>query len=102
MAGGRRYLGPALLLLLVPRQPDRAERKTEELSRASVEDINIDGHSGFIAIGNEPSLGDSLCEVGIQFSDDFIEWSVSFSQKPFPLPCDIAKELTRQSIANSK
>ncbi len=23
------------------------ERKTEELSRASVEDINIDGHSGF-------------------------------------------------------
>jgi Protein of unknown function (DUF3558) len=67
-----------------------------------VDDININGHSGFIAVGNEPNLGDSLCEVGIQFQDDFIEWSVSFSQKPFPPPCDIAKELTRQSIANSK
>ena len=71
-------------------------------TRASVDDVNIDGHSGFIAIGNEPNLGDSLCEVGIQFQDDFIEWSVSFSQKPFPPPCDIAKELARQSIANSK
>jgi hypothetical protein len=67
-----------------------------------VEDININGHSGFIAIGNDPSLGDSLCEVGIQFGDDFIEWSVNFSQKPFPNACDVAKELARQSIANSK
>ncbi|MFZ1178762.1 MAG: hypothetical protein WAO15_21370, partial [Mycobacterium sp.] len=49
-----------------------------------------------------PNLGDSLCEVGIQFQDDFIEWSISFSQKPFPPPCDIAKELARQSIANAK
>ncbi len=82
--------------------PIGRERKTEELQRSSVEDININGHGGFIAIGNEPTLGDSLCEVGIQFQDDFIEWSVSFSQKPFPDPCDVAKELARQSIANSK
>ena len=47
-------------------------------------------------------IGKSLCEVGIQFDDDFIEWSISFSQKPFPEPCDIAKELARQSIANAK
>ena len=78
------------------------ERKTEELSRASVEDININGHGGFVAIGNDPALGDSLCEVGIQFADDFIEWSVNFSQKPFPDACNIAKELARESIANSK
>lgn len=101
LAGGG-ILGPHFSFSWYRGSPIGRERKTEELSRASVEDINIDGHSGFIAIGNEPSLGDSLCEVGIQFSDDFIEWSVSFSQKPFPLPCDIAKELTRQSIANSK
>ena len=55
-----------------------------------------------IAIGTAPTMGDNLCEVGIQFKDDFIEWSVSFAQKPFPDPCDVAKELTRQSIANSK
>ncbi|CAM4226808.1 hypothetical protein MB901379_03622 [Mycobacterium basiliense] len=101
LAGGG-IMGPHFSFSWYRGSPIGRERKTEELSRASVEDINIDGHSGFIAIGNEPSLGDSLCEVGIQFQDDFIEWSVSFSQKPFPPPCDIARELTRQSIANSK
>jgi hypothetical protein len=101
LAGGG-ILGPHFSFSWYRGSPIGRERKTEELSRASVEDINIDGHGGFIAVGNEPNLGDSLCEVGIQFQDDFIEWSVSFSQKPFPPPCDIAKELARQSIANSK
>lgn len=101
LAGGG-ILGPHFSFSWYRGSPIGRERKTEELSRASVEDININGHSGFIAIGNEPNLGDSLCEVGIQFQDDFIEWSVSFSQKPFPPPCDIARELTRQSIANAK
>ena len=101
LAGGG-ILGPHFSFSWYRGSPIGRERKTEELSRASVDDINIDGHGGFIAIGNEPNLGDSLCEVGIQFQDDFIEWSVSFSQKPFPPPCDIAKELARQSIANSK
>ncbi|BCQ08221.1 putative lipoprotein LprB [Mycobacterium heckeshornense] len=101
LAGGG-ILGPHFSFSWYRGSPIGRERKTEELSRTSVEDININGHSGFIAIGSEPTLGDSLCEVGIQFQDDFIEWSVSFNQKPFPDPCDVAKELTRQSIANSK
>jgi hypothetical protein len=101
LAGGG-ILGPHFSFSWYRGSPIGRERKTEELSRSSVEDININGHGGFIAIGNEPTLGDSLCEIGIQFSDDFIEWSVSFSQKPFPDPCDAAKELARQSIANSK
>ncbi|MBW0019128.1 MAG: DUF3558 domain-containing protein [Mycobacterium sp.] len=101
LAGGG-ILGPHFSFSWYRGSPIGRERKTEELSRASVEDINIDGHSGFIAVGNEANLGDSLCEVGIQFQDDFIEWSISFSQKPFPAPCDIARELARQSIANSK
>jgi hypothetical protein len=72
------------------------------LSRASVEDINIEGHGGFIALGSDPTIGNNLCEVGIQFSDDFIEWSISFNEQPFPDPCEVAKELTRQSIVNAK
>jgi hypothetical protein len=98
---GGRFLGTHFFFSWYRGSPIGRERKTEELSRTSVEDINISGHGGFIAIGNQPTLN-SLCEVGIQFSDDFIEWSVNFSQKPFPDPCDIAKELTRQSIVNSK
>jgi hypothetical protein len=71
--------------------------------RSNVEDINIEGHSGFIAVQSDPVENvDSLCEVGIQFDDDFIEWSISFARQPFPPPCDVAKELTRQSIANSR
>jgi hypothetical protein len=101
LAGGG-ILGPHFSFSWYRGSPIGRERKTEELSRASVEDLNIEGHSGFIAIGEDPTIGNNLCEVGIQFQDDFIEWSVSFNQQPFPDPCDVAKELTRQSIVNAK
>lgn len=101
LAGGG-IMGPHFSFSWYRGSPIGRERKTEEVSRTSVEDINIDGHGGFIAIGTAPTMGDNLCEVGIQFGDDFIEWSVSFAAKPYPDPCDVAKELTRQSIANSK
>ncbi|MBV8930048.1 MAG: DUF3558 domain-containing protein [Mycobacteriaceae bacterium] len=99
---GGGILGPHFSFTWYRGSPIGRERKTEELSRASVDDVNIEGHNGFIAVGTDPQLGNSLCEVGIDFHDDFIEWSISFNDKPFPDPCDIAKELSRQSIANSK
>ncbi len=99
---GGSILGPHFSFTWFRGSPIGRERKTEELSRESVEDITIEGHDGFIAIGEDPSLGANLCEIGIQFDDDFIEWSVSYVQEPFPDPCDVAKELTRQSIVNSK
>ncbi|MBN3509765.1 DUF3558 domain-containing protein [Mycolicibacterium septicum DSM 44393] len=101
---GGSILGPHFSFTWFRGSPIGRERKTEELSRTSVEDINIEGHGGFIAIGENPlKAGDvNLCEIGIQFDDDFIEWSVSFDQKPYPDPCEVAKELTRQSIVNSK
>jgi hypothetical protein len=95
-------LGPHFSFTWYRGSPIGRERKTEELSRTSVDDITIDGHSGFIALANDPTMGDNLCEVGIQFDDDFIEWSISYNEKPFPPPCDVAKELARQSIANAK
>jgi hypothetical protein len=101
LAGGG-ILGPHFSFSWYRGSPIGRERKTEELSRSSVEDINISGHGGFIAVGNDPQLGDSLCEVGIQFNDDFFEWSVNFNQKPYPDACNIAKELARQTIANGK
>ncbi len=101
LAGGS-ILGPHFSFTWFRGSPIGRERKTEELTRASVEDINIEGHDGFLAIGEDPTLGTNLCETGIQFGDDFIEWSVSFTQQPFPDACEVAKELTRQSIVNSK
>ena len=101
LAGGG-VLGPHFSFSWFRGSPIGRERKTEELSRTSVEDINIEGNDGFIALSDDPTLGVSLCEIGIGFDDDFIEWSVSFAQKPFPDACEVAKELTRQSIVNSK
>ena len=101
LAGGG-ILGPHFSFTWYRGSPIGRERKTEELSRTSVEDINIEGHGGFIAVGTDPTLGDNMCEIAIGFNDDFIEWSVSFAEKPFPPACDVAKELTRQSIVNAK
>ena len=105
LAGGQ-ITGPHFSFSWYRGSPIGRERKTEELTRTSVEDIKIEGHDGFIAYsddtGTPTDLGISLCEVGIQFDDDFIEWSVSFSQKPFPDSCEVVKELTRQSIVNAK
>jgi hypothetical protein len=105
LAGGQ-ITGPHFSFSWYRGSPIGRERKTEELTRTSVEDINVEGHDGFIAYsddtGTATNLGISLCEVGIQFDDDFIEWSVSFDAKPFPDACEVVKELTRQSIVNAK
>ena len=79
--------------------PIGRERKSEELSGASVNDINIDGHSGFVAVRADTKFSDYYCDVGIQYQDDFIDWSIKFRTKPSRDLCDIAKELSRQSIA---
>ena len=99
LGGG--IMGPHFSFSWYRGSPIGRERKTEELTRPRVEDITIEGHSGFIAIGTSASMDDSLCEIAIQFSDDFFEWSISFAQKPYPDPCDVARELSRQTIANS-
>lgn len=78
--------------------PIGRERKNEDLSRTRVDDINIDGHSGYIAVASD-RLGTRLCDVSIQYQDDFFEWSIQFVRKPFPDPCDVATELARQTIA---
>jgi hypothetical protein len=101
LAGGS-IVGPHFSFTHFRGSPIGRERKTEELSRTSVEDINIEGHDGFIATGDDLTLGTNLCEIGIQFDNDFIEWSISFADEPFPDPCEVAKELTRQSIVNSR
>ena len=102
LAGGG-ILGPHFSFTWYRGSPIGRERKTEELSRTSVEDVSIEGRNGWVAVGTDPMLGDNLCEIAVSVSDDdFIEWSISFAQKPYPPPCDVAKELTRQAIVNAK
>ena len=56
LAGGG-ILGPHFSFTWYRGSPIGRERKTEELSRTSVEDINIEGHDGFIAVGDGPDAG---------------------------------------------
>ena len=64
LSGGS-IVGPHFSFTWFRGSPIGRERKTEELTRASVEDINIEGHNGFIATGDDPILGTNLCEIGI-------------------------------------
>ncbi|MDL9936557.1 DUF3558 family protein [Gordonia sp. ABSL1-1] len=75
--------------------PIGRERATEQLSRQSTTDIEINGHHGFIA----SDVG--ICEIGIAFDADFFEWSVSAgtgSERTTEQICDSARQLARMSI----
>ncbi|MGW5522466.1 DUF3558 family protein [Gordonia sp. NPDC003950] len=85
--------------------PIGRERATEQLSRDSTEDIDINGHKGFIASDA------GICEIGIQFDADFFEWSVSAgvtrSTTATPVPdseavCNAARELSMMSIERAQ
>ena len=98
--GGAR--GPVFAFSWFRGSPIGRERKTEELSGNSVNDIDIDGHHGFVAIRADATSSDYYCDVGIQYGDDFIDWSIRFRRKPSRDLCGIAKELSRQTIAAAR
>lgn len=82
--------------------PIGRERATEQLSRETTKDIEINGHKGFIASDA------GICEIGIAFGADFFEWSVSAGStavgtQPPPTDqiCDAAKQLSTMSIQRS-
>ncbi|GED98679.1 DUF3558 family protein [Gordonia crocea] len=75
--------------------PIGRERATEQLSRNSTEDIEINGHKGFIASDY------TICEIGIEFGLDFFEWSVradSSSGMSTDQICEATKKLSTMSI----
>lgn len=55
------------------------------------ETIEIDGHTGF-----RGSLGNQLCEIGVQYGDNFFHWSVTYADvPPTANACDVAKQLAQ-------
>lgn len=79
--------------------PIGRERATEQLSRESTKDLDINGHKGFIAYDA------GICEIGMAFGADFFEWSVSSGviqiggEGPTTEQlCDSVTELSRMSI----
>jgi Protein of unknown function (DUF3558) len=95
-------LGPQLSFNWYRGSPIGRERATIQLSRDVVEDITIDGHSGFIG------SSEGICEIGIDFGADFFEWSVTYGlESPgqaYPSRaeiCEVAKTLATRSIENA-
>ncbi len=61
------------------------------------EKIEVAGHSGF-----EGSI-DGLCEIGVQYGDDFFHWSVTYAgTPPTAQPCDVARKLAELTASRAK
>lgn len=94
-------LGPVASFNWYRGSPISRERATEQLSRESTKDIEINGHRGFIAYDT------GICEIGIDFGSDFFEWSISAGSLATSTAaatenlCAAAKNLSRMSIERS-
>jgi ribosomal 50S subunit-recycling heat shock protein len=77
--------------------PIGREEANVKLSRDVTENIEIDGHRGFIGY----TQTGQICEIGIGFGADFFEWSIrgdAATPRPIQEICDAARELATLSI----
>ncbi|RVW10239.1 DUF3558 domain-containing protein [Prescottella agglutinans] len=74
--------------------PIGRERAGSELIGRPATDIEIDGNPGFVA-----SLSSRLCELGVQFGDDFVHWSIAYAEAaPTADPCRAARRLAELTV----
>lgn len=92
------YTGPSVSFSWYRGSPIGRERAGTEMIGRSAEDIEIDGHPGFAA-----ATENYLCEVGVQFDDDFVHWSVMYSDTPPTAdPCVVAKNLAALTVKRAR
>lgn len=85
--------GPSVSFSWYRGSPIGRERAGSELIGRPAKDIAIDGNPGF-----EAEQG-PLCEIGVQFGDDFFHWSVTYSEQiPARPPCDVGNELAKLTV----
>lgn len=78
--------------------PIGRERAGSELIGRPAADIEIAGHPGF-----ESSLSSRLCELGVQFGDDFVHWSIAYGKAdPAADPCAAARQLTELTVERGR
>ncbi|CAM2834677.1 DUF3558 domain-containing protein [Prescottella defluvii] len=78
--------------------PIGRERAGSELIGRPAADIEIAGNPGF-----EASVSSRLCELGVEFGDGFVHWSVAYvGSVPTADPCVAARELAELTVARGK
>lgn len=74
--------------------PIGRERAGSELIGRPATDVEIGGNPGFVA-----SLSSRLCELGVQFGDDFVHWSIAYvDAAPTADPCRAAQQLAELTV----
>ncbi|OZC73072.1 hypothetical protein CH274_26160 [Rhodococcus sp. 06-418-5] len=85
--------GPGVSFSWYRGSPIGRERAGSELIGRPAKDIEIDGNPGF-----EAEQG-ALCEIGVQFGDDFFHWSITYSDQPAARPpCEVGNELATLTV----
>lgn len=87
------FSGPGVSFSWYRGSPIGRERAGSELIGRPAKDIEIDGNPGF-----EAERG-TLCEIGVQFGDDFFHWSITYSDQPAARPpCEVGNELATLTV----
>ncbi|QCQ92242.1 DUF3558 domain-containing protein [Rhodococcus sp. SGAir0479] len=78
--------------------PIGRERAGSALVGRPAIDIEIGGRPGFEAASSE-----WLCELGVQFGDDFVHWSIAYADGvPAAEPCDVGRRLAELTVARAR
>ena len=95
-AGGPR--GPSVSFSWYRGSPIGRESAGSDLIGRPPESIQVKGHPGF-----RGSANNFLCEIGVQFDDDFIHWSVTYETVPPTAdPCKVAGDLAELTVSRAK
>ncbi len=87
------FSGPGVSFSWYRGSPIGRERAGSELIGRPAKDIEIGGNPGF-----EAEQG-GLCEIGVQFGDDFFHWSITYADQPAARPpCDVGNELAQLTV----
>lgn len=103
VAPADRGVTPAVSFSWYRGSPIARERAGSDLFGRPSEDLEIDGHPGFRGYATGESGVTELCEIGIEFGDDFQHWSVTYGwAQPTADPCAVATELAQLSIGRAQ
>ncbi|CAM2847969.1 DUF3558 domain-containing protein [Skermania piniformis] len=89
--------GPSVSFSWYRGSPIGREAAGSGLIGRPAEQIEIAGHSGFMG------QADGLCEIGVQYDQDFFHWSVTYGALPsLAPPCDVARKLAELTASRTK